>query len=246
MGCMSYKKGGFKGGFQKKAWGNWKKKWADKKCEPNDRDDRKDDFEKKIIKFDCGGEFKFKKYGWASDDGCNWKSKKAWKAWKRKDDDDGCGPKKDWKKKDWKKKDLDKKCDWKKIKPVECDPEEEEHPDTDGPVDQQVNRAPDIIAPTETQIMIDNTAQNSVVSKVEAVDLDGDSLVFKINDTSDADSPDADSFIIDPQTGEVTMIGVPSVFGSADGDWSYQIEVEVTDGQATDNVVLDMLYFASA
>lgn len=248
MGCKSYKKGWVKGGFQKNAWGNWKKKWINKKFDSDERDDRNDDFETKTIKIDCGGGFKFKKFGWSSKDGDGWKLKDGWKKskhWKR-DDDDGGSKKKGWKKKEWSKEDHDKKYDWKKFGKCGCDCDEEqpeEHPETDG---GPANRAPNIVAPTKTQILIDNTAQNQVVSKVEATDLDGDTLVFKINDASDADSPDADSFIIDPQTGEITMTGVPSVFGSADGDWSYQIEVEVTDGQATDSVVLDLLYFASA
>lgn len=241
MGCKANKKGWFKGDYKKKAWGNWKKKWADKKCGRDERDDRKDDFDKKIIKTDCDGGFKFKKFGWSSDDGCNGTSKKAWKSWKRKDSDDGCGNKKG-----WKKKDFDKKCDWKKIPPIECEPEDEtpELPETDG--DPQPNRAPQIIEPTSNLVMIDDTAHDNMITEVNAIDLDGDSLIFKINDSTDPDSADADSFIIDSQTGEITMTGVPSINGSADGDWTYQIEVEVTDGQATDSIILDIMYLTSA
>ncbi|MEM7057172.1 MAG: cadherin repeat domain-containing protein [Pseudomonadota bacterium] len=240
MGCMSNKKGGFK----KNAWGNWKKKWAKKKCDWNDRDDRKDGFEKKIIKFNCDDGFKFKKYGWTSEDACNWKSKKDWKSSKCDDGDKSCGTKKGWKKKDWKKKDHDKKYDWKKF--ADCDDETPEKPETDGPVDQADNRAPEIVAPTNPDVRIDNSAYNTVVATVEAVDLDGDTLFFKINDSNDQDSPDADQFVIDQQTGEITMVQAPSVFGSADGDWMYQIEVEVTDQLATDSIILDINYVAAA
>ena len=251
-----------KSGGKKKYWGekSWKKKWA-KTCKRDDRDDRKD-FDNK---FKCDFDFKIKKWGWADKDGfgCGgWTSKfkfkdcgvdlkiKKWACdWKPKqDNDDGfCGNRND---------DCDRgqikfrdcKIDWKGCEvdpPVECKPEIITETVCDFP-EEPKNTAPEIVAPTNTQILIDESADQNVVTKVVAEDLDDDTLVYSINDATDPDSADADLFTIDSQTGEVMMLEAPHATGSADGDWRYQIEVEVTDGQATDSIILDLLYVSAA
>ena len=157
----------------------------------------------------------------------------------------GCG----FKFKGWGKR---KKCDDDRDEPETpdqpevCDPQPPVIPEEEEPEISDGNNAPTITAPTNPDVLIDVTSQGRVVTQVVAEDLDGDSLVFSINDATDPDSADADLFLIDSATGEISLTGIVSPMGSADGDNSYQIEVEVTDGQEVDSIVLDFVYFTSA
>ncbi|MEM7213047.1 MAG: cadherin repeat domain-containing protein, partial [Pseudomonadota bacterium] len=101
------------------------------------------------------------------------------------------------------------------------------------------NNAPEIVAPTEAALNFSAT-QGEVVT-VKAEDLDaGDTLIFSITET--AASEDADQFIIDAQTGQVWINGNIQSMGSADGDSTYEIEVEVTDGKDVDTILLELTY----
>lgn len=271
MGRHWKSNGWSKFGKAKKSWGekSWKKKWA-KTCERDEREDRKD-LDKKVK---CDFDLKIKKWAWDGDDGfgCGgWKSKfkfkhcnvdlknKKWGCdWEpkdgRDDNDDFCDGRDD----DYDRGQIkfrDCKIKWKGCEiespvncdsPILCEQDVIEEVVCDYPTEPAANNAPTIIAPTERQILIDDSANNNIVSKVVAEDLDGDSLVFSINDATDPDSADAEFFTIDSQSGEILMTEAPGPWGSVDGDSIYQIEVEVSDGQATDSIILDLLYVTSA
>ena len=157
----------------------------------------------------------------------------------------GCGFKfKGWGK--WKKCDDDRDEPETPKQPEVCEPETPTVPENEEPGGElsDGNNAPTIVEPTETTVLINAGSQGQVVTTVVAEDLDGDTLVFSINDATDPDSADADLFMIDPDTGVVTLNGVPTA--STDGDQIYQIEVEVTDGEEVDSIILDFIHFTSA
>lgn len=220
--------------------------------------------------YDFKSKFKFKKNDTDDDHGSikakffkdkfsdglkkHWKIKKAWKKDNCDDDKDG-GSKIDWKKasKDcWKDavKDHWKKCGdkkpWKKL----CDDKLPETPEPPLPPVCELPEEPENAAPVITgpdgMIPVGLFSAGLVVADVDATDADGDTLVFSINDASNANSPDADLFTIDPETGAITANAPLGFDGSADGDESYQIEVMVSDGDLSDTMILNLTSFMSA
>ena len=152
------------------------------------------------------------------------------KAWK----DKGC--------KRWDRDEDDRggKC-WKKLnkKPVICEPEPEQP-------EPQENRAPEITSPQPPFITFVNSATGAVAADVDAIDLDGDSLVFSILDTAQPGSADADLFLIDPATGVLRFAQELTLTGSANGDPNYEVAVEVSDGALTDTIELSLFMLSGA
>lgn len=144
-----------------------------------------------------------------------------------KTDDDAGASCSGWKTSPWKKAWWSKHCD-KDDTPVE-----------------EVNNAPTITSPTAPTITVVNTALGAQIATVVAEDLDGDTLEFSIVSANGDESADADMFLIDPVTGQLTIAEALTPFASADGDATYEIEVAVTDGQATDTIELDILLFTA-
>ena len=196
------------------------------------------------------------------DDRGGWK--KTWKkSWDRKDrDDDNDGGYKGWKGKACKRWDRDEddrdaKCGgkkfWKKFdkKPVICEPEqpdpkpEPEQPDPkpEPPVD--VNHAPIITAPGLTLGSFTTTKPGTVVADVDAVDPDGDVLIFSLVDSSDPQSADADMFFVDPQTGVLSFAQKETPHVEPDFAF-YQVAVQVSDGELTDTIELDLVMLTGA
>lgn len=255
--------------YSSKAW-NTKKSWK-KDGFKKDYKSKYDKF-KKHSDDDCGPSFdwkkSFKKKDWKKDFKKDWKSdwKFEWKGWKKDGHDNGHDCKVDWKgcKIDWSIKRGDCKTDWGKcrdgdkknydckidlhvcdLRPPKPDCEEPELPE---PPVEQANRAPVITGPVDDTIDIGRADVGDIVARVTAEDPDvNDTLVFRILDATDPDSPDADMFLIDPETGVVTLKEDGGPFGSANGDASYLIEVEVEDsGNLTDTIELEFTYFTAA
>ncbi len=198
-----------KGGWGHKSWGD--KKWAKKKSWCDDKDDAPVSISWKQKTCEKK-DFKFD-FGKCKpiEFGCR--------------DNDDRGGHKSWKKKHW-----EKKFDWKKG----CGRDEE--PET--PV-EDVNTAPEITAPGDTDITVTGFRAGTFAADVDAIDADGDTLVFSIVDDPNADE-DGDLFVIDAETGVITVGEAGINRRSEDGDTTYSVEVEVTDGQATDTIQLEL------
>ncbi|MEO1492586.1 MAG: cadherin repeat domain-containing protein [Pseudomonadota bacterium] len=221
-----YKFGGWnKGGWSKSKWGekSWgdngwadkgwgHKKWAKKKSWCDDRDDAP--IKASWTQKSCDKkDFKFD-FGTCKPI-----------TWGCRDDDDRGGHK------GWKKKQWEKQHDWKKGCGPIVTPEEEI---------EEANTAPEITAPGDTNITVHGFSAGTFAADVDAVDADGDTLVFSIVDDPSLDE-DGDIFEIDPATGVVT-VGADGVHrASADGDTEYTVVVEVTDGEATDTIELQLM-----
>ena len=235
------------GCWGKSSWGgNWgsygggrsyKKKYIKKSAWKRDDDDNQGG--KKAFKF-CGND--------------DWRDgwKKSWKkSWDRKDrDDDNDGGFKGWKFKSCKRWDRDEddrggKCGikkfWKKFdkKPVICEPEPEQ-PETED------NNAPEITAPAQPFATFTESNPGIVVTDVDAIDPDGDTLVFSLVESSNPESADADLFVVDPATGVLTFAQQLTLDGSADGDAIYEVAVQVSDGDLTDTIELDLIMLTGA
>lgn len=195
-----------------KGWGH--KKWAKKKSWCEDRDDR-DDAPIKASWKQKSCEKKDFKFDFGTCKpikfGCR--------------DEDDRGGHKGWKKKHW-----EKKFDWKKGCGVVETPEEPE---------EDVNTAPEIIAPTETDLDVPGFTHGVIATDVDAIDADGDTLIYSIVDDPDL-VEDGDLFEIDPDTGVITIGASGINRASVDGDTVYAVEVEVSDGQATDSILLQL------
>jgi len=244
MGCKgSYTFGGkgfkgYNGGWKKKfskdftKSKSWEKKaWKFKACDKRDDDD-----------FDFGGKFGgFKKWNWKKE---GWaKNVKKWGCEDDKkeikiavcfdrDDDGGKG----WGKGQYKK--------WWKKKAVCERPEQPEEPETpelpEVPVD--TNNAPVITSPSNDEPLSITPGMTGIVAAVQATDADNDNLEFII----DPSSEDANIFEIDAATGLLSLLGEAMPNGSHDGNSSYEITVEVSDGQASDTIDLIFDYYTGA
>ncbi len=107
------------------------------------------------------------------------------------------------------------------------------------------NHAPTILGNTEkiVQTTQDQTRKGTVIARIEAEDLDGDTLKFKLR------GEDADHFDIDADTGVVTTrVDGLAPFASADGDSVFEIEVVAKDvhGAESDAATVDTIVFGSA
>ena len=157
-----------------------------------------------------------------------WKHKKAWKRWERDEDDDRGG------KKFWKKYDK---------KPVICEPDPEPEPETPEP---QPNRAPEITSPALAVVTFTNGKPGIEVATIVATDPDGDTLQFSILDANDTDTADGDFFRIDPNTGVLSFLQNATPKGSQDLDSVYEVGIQVSDGELTDTIMLDVAYLTGA
>jgi hypothetical protein len=106
------------------------------------------------------------------------------------------------------------------------------------PVEEAVNTAPEITAPGDTNITVNGFRAGTFAADVDAIDADGDTLIFSIVDTPGKD--DGDLFEIDAATGVITVAPQGINRASEDGDTTFTVDVEVTDGEATDTIQLDL------
>jgi len=235
-------RGGFKGGKHGfKAWKHKafsKSKWADKRGRDCDDDD------------DAGVSFAPRKWWKQDHDHKHFGFKKHWKkSWQRDDDEDRGFGKKYWKackRRDDDRDDRDEDCDidfdWKAPgcnKPNICEIPLEISDPCIYPELEPKNNAPEIVEPTETALTF--SVLQGEVAKVSAIDMDPeDTLIFSITET--AASEDADHFVIDANTGQILLNGAATTGGSADGDSTYEIEVQVTDGKDVDTILLELTY----
>ena len=104
------------------------------------------------------------------------------------------------------------------------------------------NTAPVITAPTNTSPTIGDPDIGGAVTLVVATDADGDTLVYSISGEDVPGSADAEFFAIDPVTGLVTLAQGISPTGSADGDSTYELQVQVTDGEDVDTIDLAITF----
>lgn len=106
----------------------------------------------------------------------------------------------------------------------------------------ECNSAPVITAPKNTSPTIGDPGIGGAVALVVATDADGDTLVYSISDEDVHGSTDAGVFSIDPDTGLVTLVQGVSATGSDDGDSTYELQVQVTDGQDVDTIDLAITF----
>ena len=237
-------------------WGkfSWGSHWSFKGngvCRPVDRSDNKKKYWVRNDDDDCGfGGWKAKKTWkrWDRDDDDDhgwkgWKAKKAWKRWDRDEDDNEGG--RFWKGKGWKRRERDeddrddsdvKKIIWEK---VIC------RPDTEVP-EEQDNRAPEITSPSPAIVTFSKGEPGTEVATILANDADGDTLVFSIVDATDSETADGDFFQIDPDTGVLSFVQLAAEDGSRDRDSVYEVGVQVSDGELTDTILLDVVYLTGA
>ncbi|MEM6661253.1 MAG: cadherin repeat domain-containing protein [Pseudomonadota bacterium] len=212
-----------------KSWGHKKFSWKSHKRDDDDHGGRKSkhDWKKKFCNDDRDD------FGWKSFiDGCRKRDRdedggrkfKDGCGRRENDGDKGCG----WtKKKDW------KKFDWKGC-------ERPEQPEEDP------NAAPEIIEPTNPTILAAFSPVGSQITTVVAEDADTeDTLVFSLDDGT-APGSDAEFFRIDPETGALFVNSVLTPGSSADNDSTYEVTVYVTDGELTDQIDLDIMFYTGA
>ena len=106
----------------------------------------------------------------------------------------------------------------------------------------ECNQAPEIIAPQTGNVAGGNSGVVNAVLTVFALDPDGDTLEYSLVPENDGESTDAEFFSMDPVTGELIMDVQITPFGDADGDGTYEVTVEVTDGRETVSMDLDIMF----
>ena len=70
--------------------------------------------------------------------------------------------------------------------------------------------------------------------------------MFTLIEDPNVAGEDADFFTVDPATGEISIPNAIENRPSADGNFVYEFEVQVTDGEFTDTVLVEYLIAGGA